>query len=51
MTTKTCLKCKVAKSIDCFTRNKREQDGFQSTCRSCQAAYHREYRSTLGARL
>lgn len=39
---KTCTKCGISKSFDCFTINKASSDGFHSWCRSCRSLYYKE---------
>lgn len=42
---KLCTKCKEAKSLDEFNRNKNAKDGRQSNCRNCQSAYGSKWRA------
>ena len=44
MLTKVCSKCAAEKPIDEYALHKGRQDGRQTTCRACKAAYDREYR-------
>jgi len=39
---KTCVRCKVEKSIDCFGPDKRNRDGLRSYCKNCVTEYNRE---------
>jgi hypothetical protein len=43
-TSKACSKCGVVKPLDAFTFDKRHRDGRQARCRTCHAAYQKEYR-------
>ena len=42
---KRCSRCKQLLPKDAFTRQRSKPDGLQAFCRSCQAAYNREYRA------
>lgn len=42
-TTRACPRCGVEKPISAFGKNKRRADGRQCYCRSCVAAYHKEW--------
>ena len=39
MITKICSKCKLEKSIDCFTRDKYNEDNSSSWCKQCKKEY------------
>lgn len=39
MNTKICTQCKQQKDVLEFNKNKRKQDGLQTTCKSCQKEY------------
>jgi hypothetical protein len=41
--TKTCSKCKQAKLLEEFHRNKRAKDGHHTYCKECKNARQREY--------
>jgi len=41
---KTCNKCKVEKSLELFSKRRREKDGLQRSCKTCYNAYKRAYR-------
>jgi 5-methylcytosine-specific restriction endonuclease McrA len=44
--TKTCNKCLVTQSVDCFSKNKRYKDGLNYHCKSCASIYFRKYYET-----
>lgn len=46
MATKVCTKCNERKSLDSFCKNARSKDGLSQHCKSCNAAYQKEYRKT-----
>lgn len=47
---KTCSKCKIEQSIDCFYKNSRYKNGVKGTCKKCDhitsIASMKKYRST-----
>lgn len=45
MKTKVCSKCKVEKTIDCFTKNKTNKDGLQYACKVCDNIYYKKWYS------
>lgn len=47
---KVCRTCGRAKPLSEFHRNKREEDGFQSFCKSCRHKYFKEWYSRPGVR-
>ena len=49
--TKTCSRCRQAKEISHFTRDSRSKDGHGYTCRECNAAYHKIYKTTSAYRI
>lgn len=42
-TMKTCTKCREAKPLDEFSRNKGSRDGRRTRCKKCVADYNRTY--------
>src|SRR5665213_3265823 len=44
--TKTCFRCREAKPVDAFGRQKVNKDGLSGTCRSCRAEMQRVRRAT-----
>ena len=38
METKICKKCKLALSVDCFCKNKRSKDGYNTVCKVCSSS-------------
>ena len=42
---KTCSKCKLSKSIFCFSKNKRTKDGFRCCCKECDKIHTEKYMS------
>jgi hypothetical protein len=44
--TKRCTKCKVIKSLFEFHKSRREKDGHQTYCKSCQKEYLKNYQQT-----
>jgi len=49
MDKKRCSKCKQEKDLSEFNKNNRPGNGFQSCCKSCNAAYRAEHREELAA--
>lgn len=45
MPTKICYTCKKEKDISNFNKNKRNRDGLNGTCKSCQVEYARKHRA------
>lgn len=45
--TKTCSKCKDAKTLDSFSKNRAAKDGLQAWCKDCNKAYNRAKRIDL----
>ena len=47
---KICTKCKVAKSPDCFKRDRQQSSGLYPSCKECVTAYRKAYneRKKLG---
>ena len=45
-TLKTCVKCRQIKLITAFGTDKTTKDNLQSWCRSCKAAWARQYYAT-----
>lgn len=43
MTTKTCTKCRIQKSLDNFNKDKRKSDGLNIWCKSCTKIYLKDY--------
>lgn len=41
-TTKRCYKCKTHKTLEWFSRSKREKDGLQPICKICVSSYTRK---------
>ena len=50
-TTKRCRTCGELKIVDGFNRNRRNRDGRQDWCRTCQKAHHIANREALLARM
>jgi len=46
MLTKICSKCKKRKSVDLFSKRKRNIDGFHGQCKSCKNSYQHKYQQT-----
>ena len=42
---RTCIKCKIEKTLDCFSNDKKSKLGKRSQCKDCQLKYYREYRA------
>ncbi len=42
-THKTCLKCNISKSIECFNHDKYSKDGYFRWCKDCVNKSHRDY--------
>jgi len=42
--TKICTKCGEEKSLECFGTNKHSKDGLRGKCKTCTAAYIKQYR-------
>lgn len=40
---KTCCKCNESKDLDCFSKNKKKKDGYNSICRECHSKYRKEH--------
>ncbi len=45
MLSKICLKCRVEKSTDEFSKDNSKKNGLASRCKVCRAAYNTEYRA------
>lgn len=45
--TKRCNKCAIEKSLECFSKTKRNKDGFQRECKSCVSDYKRQNREHI----
>ncbi len=43
MDKKTCTKCNLEKSLDCFGKDKYRKDGYLSHCKSCRNEYSKKY--------
>jgi 5-methylcytosine-specific restriction endonuclease McrA len=43
MDKKTCTKCNLEKTLDCFGKDKFRKDGYVSHCKSCRNEYSKEY--------
>ena len=43
---KTCIRCKLEKSIECFCLNKQTKDGRNRVCSKCYKEWKREYNKT-----
>jgi hypothetical protein len=41
--TKCCYRCKEIKSVDDFNRSKKYKDGRQNWCKTCSAAYRKQW--------
>jgi hypothetical protein len=41
--TKICSKCKVEKSVECYSKNKKTKDGLQSYCKDCKNHQFKQY--------
>ena len=41
---KKCKKCQIEKSIDCFSKQKTNKDGYKNSCKPCVAEYGKKYR-------
>ncbi len=50
-TTKVCRRCRVAKALTEFHRNRSERDGYAHYCKPCKIAYNRENRSANYGRI
>lgn len=50
MPTKICIRCKIEKEVEMFTKDKRRSDGLMCYCKKCRAAFYlvrnRIYRQT-----
>jgi hypothetical protein len=46
MGTKICNRCRVEKSLDFFSKNKRQHDGLQVNCKQCNSEVMKAYRET-----
>lgn len=44
---KTCTKCYIEKSLDCFYKHIKSKDGFRSYCKDCSKKYNKQNRSWL----
>lgn len=44
MNKRTCTRCKVEQSLDCFYKDKCRKDDFSSHCKTCYANKHKEFR-------
>ncbi len=42
---KTCITCETEKPLDQFNKKSGTKDGHRSTCRKCQSAYKRQWRT------
>lgn len=49
-TLKRCTKCGEVKPLGMFSKNRRNRDGLQSECKSCNAKYHREHAEQISAK-
>lgn len=47
MDKKFCVQCKTAKNLIDFNKNKRQNDGLQTTCKVCQKEYTRKNKEHL----
>ena len=47
--TKRCNKCAIEKGLECFSKTKRNKDGFQRECKSCVSNYKRQNREHIAA--
>ena len=41
---KMCSKCKKTKTLDSFSKRKKNKDGLNGQCKACVKLYHQEYR-------
>lgn len=48
--TKTCTKCRLAKTLDLFSRNASRPSGLQDWCKKCTAAYKKIMRKEYATR-
>jgi hypothetical protein len=44
---KVCTKCKVEKSLDCFTKANDKKYGLYSSCKDCQKKYYQANKQRL----
>lgn len=51
MDTKRCAKCKLDLALDRFNKSKNQSQGRASYCKSCRAAYRKEYKAPGEPRL
>lgn len=47
MSTKTCIKCKLAKDLESFTNNRTKNDGKNNYCKLCQSIYRQQHNSKI----
>jgi len=47
---KTCSKCLKLKSIECFSKTRRNKDGLQRECKNCVSDYKRQNRQRIAAK-
>ncbi len=39
---KTCTKCNIEKTLNCFVKNKRQKDGYHYVCKECHFLYKKQ---------
>jgi hypothetical protein len=42
--TKICPRCKIEKSVECYSKNKNSKDGLHSYCKDCKNHHNKQYR-------
>ena len=40
---KFCIKCKIKKTLNKFSKNKNNKDGYQNWCKDCRKKYEKKY--------
>ena len=41
---KKCVKCKIEKPLDCYTKAKRQRSGLSGRCKTCKNEYGAKWR-------
>jgi len=44
---KYCTNCKIEKSLDCFSKNKKSKDGYYTWCKECCKQHYEENKEEI----